>query len=63
MRWIRSAVGGPDARSGFRSAAAAAGSPQWQAIIAASLFSGAAGSANRLKYTVSSSGADWVRSR
>src|SRR5690242_11065344 len=41
MRWIRSAAGVPNARGGFRSASAAAGSPQWQAIIAASFSSGA----------------------
>lgn len=57
------AGGGPDCRSGFRSVSAAAGSPQWQATIAAYLSSGAAGSANRLKYTVSSPGADRARSR
>jgi hypothetical protein len=57
------AGGGPDCRSGSRPASAAAGSPQWQATIAAYLSSGATGSANGLRYTVSSPGADRARSR
>jgi hypothetical protein len=60
---MRSAAGGPNCRSGFRSASALAASPQWQATMATMVSSGASGFANRLMYTVSSSGAAWVRSR
>ena len=57
MGWIRSVTGGPNCRSGFRSASAFAGSPQWQAAMASVMSPGTSGLANRLMYTVSSSGA------
>src|SRR5437762_11296406 len=51
-----SVTGGPNCRSGFRSASAPAASPQWQATMATMVSPGAPGLANRLMYTVSSSG-------